>query len=245
MQVLKPVNMLTYQLIRSDKRKTIGLQVKHGKIIIRAPKYVSDQEIDKIVNAKSTWLENKVTEQNSLVLPQKINYQENSPILINGELKTLHINYALFPEVILKQDMILVTIANRMKAKIAGNSALQKTYVKKQLENWLKQKTSHYVDETLSIHAEKIGVLPKSFKVRLYKSRWGSCNSRGELSFSSLLAMAPHWVIDYVIVHELCHLRHMNHSALFWRLVEQNFPNYLLAKAWLKSHQNQLQWPTI
>ncbi len=245
MQALKPAGMLSYQLIRSAKRKTVGLQVKHGKIIIRAPKFISDKEVANIVHAKSTWLQNKVAEQNNLPHYSNNHYQENSKLLIKGELKTLHITYGLFPEVILEKDFIIVTISNRTKIKTIDNAELKEKQVKKQLEDWLKQQTSNYVDENLSLQAEKIGVLPKSFKVRLYKSRWGSCNSRAELSFSSLLAMTPNWVIDYVIIHELCHLQHMNHSSEFWQLVELNFPNYLLAKAWLKSHQHQLYWPNI
>mgnify|MGYP001227780334 CR=1 FL=1 len=230
MSALKPVNMLSYQLIRSAKRKTIGLQVKHGKIIIRAPKFVSEQEVANIVDAKSTWLHKKVAEQNSLPSAPNNHYQEASKLLINGELKTLHLSYGLFSDVILDQGFLIVTIANRMKTKIIDKPELKELQVKKQLEDWLKQQTNNYVNENLSLRAEKMGVLPKSFKVRLYKSRWGSCNSKSELSFSSLLAMAPNWVVDYVIVHELCHLQHMNHSTDFWRLVEINYPNYLFYK---------------
>jgi len=237
--------MLSYQLIRSSKRKTVGLQVKHGKIIIRAPKYVSEKEIAHIVDAKSIWLQRKVAEQKNHLPIKNDTYRENSQLLINGEFKTLQINFALFADVMIDEHSIIVTLTNRVKAKITEDLALQDKYVKQSLEAWLKLQTISYIDQTLSHYAEQIGVLPKSFKVRLYKSRWGSCNSRGELSFSSLLAMAPHWIIDYVIVHELCHLRHMNHSALFWQLVEQNFPNFRLAKTWLKLHQSQLQWPAL
>lgn len=237
--------MLSYQLIRSVKRKTVGLQVKHGKIIIRAPKYVSEDDIANIVKSKSLWLHRKIAEQNAQPATQNNYYQKDSQLLINGELKTLDIHYGLFPEITLQQDIIIATLASKLKIKIADNVKSQDKYVKQQLETWLKQQTHAYIDEKLSYFAEKIGVLPKSFKVRLYKSRWGSCNSRSELSFSSLLAMTPKWIIDYVIVHELCHLRHMNHSSKFWQLVALNYPNYSLAKTWLKSHQNQLQWPTI
>ncbi|AOW76745.1 hypothetical protein A3Q34_07705 [Colwellia sp. PAMC 20917] len=237
--------MLSYQLIRSVKRKTVGLQVKHGKIIIRAPKYVSEDDIANIVKSKSLWLHRKIAEQNAQPASQNNHYQKDSQLLINGELKTLDIHYGLFPEITLHQDTIIATLASKLKIKIADDIKTRDKYVKQQLEAWLKQQTYAYIDENLSLYAEKIGVLPKSFKVRLYKSRWGSCNSRSELSFSSLLAMTPKWIIDYVIVHELCHLRHMNHSTKFWQLVALNYPNYDSAKAWLKSHQNQLQWPTI
>ncbi|MBA6335967.1 M48 family metallopeptidase [Colwellia sp. BRX8-7] len=237
--------MLSYQLIRSVKRKTVGLQVKHGKIIIRAPKYVSEDDIANIVKSKSLWLHRKIAEQNAQPATQNNHYQKDSQLLINGELKTLDIHYGLFPEITLHQDIIIATLASKLKIKVADDIKNQDKYVKQQLEAWLKQQTYAYIDENLSHYAEKIGVLPKSFKVRLYKSRWGSCNSRSELSFSSLLAMTPKWIIDYVIVHELCHLRHMNHSTNFWQLVALNYPNYASAKTWLKSHQNQLQWPTL
>jgi predicted metal-dependent hydrolase len=237
--------MLPYQLIRSVKRKTVGLQVKYGKIIIRAPKYVSEQDIAHIVKSKSIWLQRKIAEQNAQPPPKNDYYQKDSQLLINGECKTLDIHYGLFPDVTFDQDIIIVTLSDRLQKNISADLKQQNRYVKQQLQDWLKQQTNLYIDQNLCLYAEKIGVLPKSFNVRLYKSRWGSCNSRKELSFSSLLAMAPKWIIDYVIVHELCHLRHMNHSADFWQLVALHYPNYLLAKAWLKAYQSQLQWPTI
>lgn len=232
--------MLAYQLIRSSKRKTIGLQVKHGSIIIRAPHYVCEQDIAHIVKAKSAWLQKKVAEQNDRPKLKNNTFQENSPLSINGELKTLHIHYGLFSEIIIEDNTIQLTLSNRIKS--ANSEASQ---VKKQLETWFKQQTINYLDKQLSSCAEKVGVFPKSFKVRLYKARWGSCNSKAELSFSSLLAMTPDWVLDYVIVHELCHLVHMNHSPAFWRLVALHCPNYQSAKVWLKTHQGQLNWPTV
>lgn len=232
--------MLPYQLIRSSKRKSIGLQVKHGNIIIRAPHYVSEKEITNIVNAKKAWLQKKVAEQNSQPKLTNNYFREHSTILINGEPKKLYISYGLFCEIIIEENNIQLTLSNRLKPTHS-----QESQVKKQLEAWFKQQTINHIDQKLSTYAEKLGVLPKSFKVRLYKARWGSCNSRAELSFSSLLTMTPKWVIDYVIVHELCHLVHMNHSKAFWQLVALYCPDYQLAKTWLKTHQSQLHWPSI
>ncbi len=229
--------MLSYQLIRSDKRKTIGLQVKHGSIIIRAPRYISEQDISQLVNAKSAWLQKKVAEQNSKPQIEKNLFQENSLIFIKGEPKKLQISYGLFSDVIIEDSNVLLTLPSRVKS---SNNLAPK--VKQQLESWLKQQTITYINQQLSHFAEQVGVFPKSFKVRLYKARWGSCNSKAELSFSSLLSMTPSWVIDYVIVHELCHLVHMNHSKEFWQLVALHSPNFQLAKGWLKRHQNQLHW---
>ncbi len=72
------------------------------------------------------------------------------------------------------------------------------------------------------------------------RTRWGPCSARGTLSFSWRLAVAPDWVADYVVVHELCHLRHMDHSPRFWRLVRESFPRHAEARAWLQAHGPEL-----
>ena len=86
---------------------------------------------------------------------------------------------------------------------------------------------------------------PSKIKIRQYKARWGSCNSRKEVSLNYLLMMAPLWVIDYVIIHELCHLVHMNHSSQFWALVKLHCPDYNTAKQWLITHQKDLHWSNL
>ena len=76
--------------------------------------------------------------------------------------------------------------------------------------------------------------------IRDQKSRWGSCSSRGTLSFNYRLIFAPPGVLDYVVVHELCHLTHMNHSKDFWNMVESVMPEYRQYKAWLRNHGQEL-----
>ena len=76
--------------------------------------------------------------------------------------------------------------------------------------------------------------------IRDQKTRWGSCSARGTLSFNWRLMLAPPAVLDYVVVHELCHLTHMNHSAAFWALVEEVCPDYRSHRKWLKDHGHEL-----
>lgn len=109
------------------------------------------------------------------------------------------------------------------------------------LENWYNQQTLDYVTSRLSYYARQVQVEPRAVKVRFYKSRWGSCRRNGDLQFNGILAMAPREVIDYVIVHELCHMRVFNHSPEYWRLVETIMPDYARQRAWLKQ-QNSLIW---
>ncbi len=79
-----------------------------------------------------------------------------------------------------------------------------------------------------------------SITIRDQKSRWGSCSSRGTLSFNYRLIFAPAKVLDYVVVHELCHLSHMNHSGDFWNMVEEIMPDYQVYKNWLRDHGREL-----
>ncbi|MFC6049880.1 M48 family metallopeptidase, partial [Methylobacterium hispanicum] len=93
-------------------------------------------------------------------------------------------------------------------------------------------------DLKLSIthHTERLGQGPARITLRDTRSRWGSCTARGELNFSWRLILAPPLVLDYLVAHEMAHLREMNHSDRFWRLVGELCPNVDAAEAWLKRH---------
>jgi predicted metal-dependent hydrolase len=88
--------------------------------------------------------------------------------------------------------------------------------------------------------APRIGVKPSRIQIRDQRSRWGSCSTRGTLSFNWRLVLAPFDVLDYVVVHELCHLREPNHSRRFWKLVEQHRPNWRMHRDWLHEHGPEL-----
>ena len=84
------------------------------------------------------------------------------------------------------------------------------------------------------------GGIYQRITIRDQKTRWGSCSARGTLSFNWRLMLAPPSVLDYVVVHELCHLTHMDHSAAFWQAVEAAYPDYRTARQWLKDHGHEL-----
>jgi predicted metal-dependent hydrolase len=88
--------------------------------------------------------------------------------------------------------------------------------------------------------APQLSVRPARIQIRDQRSRWGSCSTRGTLSFNWRLVLAPLEVLDYVVVHELCHLRHPNHSGRFWRLVEERRPNFRAQRDWLNEHGPEL-----
>ncbi|PKI12922.1 M48 family metallopeptidase [Colwellia sp. 12G3] len=247
--------MLEYQLIRSKRRKTLSLQVRHGQVTVRAPYYVAATLIDTFIKEKSAWLHTKVAEQKKK--PDFCDFSQGSSLFFLGEHLTLNICLAKKSNVFIDNS-----IANEVELFCASKPSLRQlnvvinervsirliepldkaARVKKLLETYFKQQAEQLIIERLEFLSTQTSLSPTKVNIRQYRARWGSCNNRGELSFNYLLVMAPIFVIDYVIIHELCHLVHLNHSKDFWQLVEKFCPNVNTAKKWLNIHQSQLHW---
>lgn len=100
----------------------------------------------------------------------------------------------------------------------------------------LAEKARLTIPRRIAFYAPQIGVTYGTVTIRNQRTRWGSCSSKGNLNFNCMLMLAPEAVIDYVVVHELCHRKEMNHSRAFWALVQQHCPGYAQARKWLKDH---------
>ena len=115
-------------------------------------------------------------------------------------------------------------------------SAVQRTA----LESRYKEAARSYIPKRVAYYQTLTGGSYRRITIRDQKTRWGSCSSKGTLSFNWRLMLAPPAILDYVVVHELCHLNHMNHSPAFWQAVERVYPDYRNARKWLKDHGNEL-----
>jgi len=105
------------------------------------------------------------------------------------------------------------------------------------LRQWLLGRGRKHLRPWLVAEAQRLGVVPKHIQIRTQRTRWGSCSQRGSISLNAALLLLPASLVRYLLVHELCHLRHLNHSRRYWRLVAQHEPDYLeldrrLAAAW-------------
>ncbi len=234
--------MLNYQLIRSRRRKTLQIQIKQGQVLVRAPVYMPLLSIERFLLQKSAWLQQKITEQAQNRQIPPLVFAEGVPIYYLGEVKTIAIKYAMNKAVKVCNEQLEITLSYRQQKKLTTSEQLHQA-IKTYLASFFKRQLEYYLSTRLPVLSEQIGLYPTANKVRFYKSRWGSCNNRGELQFNYLLMMLPTWVIDYVIIHELCHLQYLNHSKEFWSLVHRHCINTDNAKKWLKQHQHILSWP--
>ncbi|MCM1135266.1 MAG: M48 family metallopeptidase [Clostridium sp.] len=113
-------------------------------------------------------------------------------------------------------------------------------YRRRQLENWYRREAAAVFEEKAEEFAKRLQVSFHTIRIKDQKSRWGSCSSKGNLNFNWRLIMAPEPVCDYVIIHELCHLVHMNHSAEFWALVGSICPEHKQYRKWLREKGGKL-----
>ncbi len=210
--------------ISYSKRKTLSIRVtSDGLVHVRSPKYLSENAVFDYVQSKAKWVQDRLHIVRNKIQQRKKSFSNGEIFLYFGDEYTL--------EVLDKQEEpIYLDLENKM-------IYLSSIYRKKALElfkKWYKRELYKYSEIKSLEYARDIRVDFKKIIISNTKSRWGSCSSKKILRFCWKLAMAPKEVVDYVILHEVAHLREMNHSKNFWRIVEEHMPNYKQHKLYLK-----------
>jgi len=143
-----------------------------------------------------------------------------------------------------KKDWIFEKVALQKRRKQERESQNVSQYSPEQragMERRYREAAKEYFPKRADYYAQQLGVTYDRIRIANQKTRWGSCSSKGTLSFNWRLMLAPPKVLEYVVVHEVCHLKEMNHSPRFWKLVEKFMPDYKEYKKWLKENGNTLQ----
>ncbi len=227
---------LEYVLSRNRRRRRLVLYVhRDGKIEVRAPVRATLGEIDAFVRGKTDWIRQMLSkvEQSR---PAAREFVTGESILYRGKPHTLQVEVALFEE----SRVLLQGTTLRVQIGPAADEWHRRNRVRNALRQWLVDRALEEAKAQMPALAEKIGVRFRQVRMRDLKSRWGSCSGRGAISISFRIIMAPPKVVEYLFIHELCHLVHPNHSAEFWTLVAQHLPDHKRHRKWLRQHEEEM-----
>ncbi len=216
-------------LKRSPRRRTIAIKVHRGQVQVSAPVQAPLTEIHEFVKEKKRWIQRHLQRQQEIIQDHQLaQYQSGETLFwLNQPVQIAVIGAG---KTRLENNQLLIANPSGTRQERAI-----------ELANWFIDQAVVDIPPRVERWSEAMGLTARGIKIRHYKSRWGSCDRQGRLQFNWLIMMAPESVIDYVVVHELAHLKYFNHSSRFWTLVECTMPDYSVWRQWLKQ-QSHLHW---
>ena len=224
-------NNIAINVHRTDRLKTVSIQVSRGKVKISVPKNLEQFKIDKILKSKSKWIKKK------LFLQSKITSFRNKEYVSGEDFLYLGRHYRL--KIIIGQKYNTEFKDGYLKVTVKDKSNTQK--IKRLIKKWYLEKAQLHLNKMTLDLSKELSVGFRSVKVRNYNSRWGSCSSTGKIFYNWRIIMAPVKIINYVVLHELVHLKEHNHSKRFWKLLKSYYSDLDYAKQWLVYNSHTLK----
>lgn len=221
--------IITFNLIYR-KRKTMSIEVETtGEVTVIVPVGTATEDVIEKVKSRAGWIVSKQYES------KFINDTKIEREAVSGEsYMYLGRNYSLDIRVDENIDNISVKL---FQGKFVVNTYTKdEDLIKKAMENWYREKTLAKVKERVSYYSSYFNDEVTTVKVKEQKKRWASCTSKNELFFNWRCVMAPVFVLDYIVVHEMCHMEYKNHSKDFWNRVYAVMPDYEVRKLWLRNN---------
>lgn len=221
------------EVIRTDRRRSASIYLDGEGIKVRIPKGLSDNYVRDLITRKSPWIKRKLREVELTAPPKPKEFVSGETFSYLGRNYRLKVLSGDTPSLKLKRGYL--------EASISGSSKTREEEVKSLLVDWYRKHAEKRLEEKTRRYAKILQVEPNRVSIKDYKSRWGSCSTTGDVSYNWRIVMAPHRIVDYVVVHELCHLLEHNHSATYWRHVERIIPDFEEYREWLKQNSKRLR----
>lgn len=225
-------NDLVVEVLRTARKRTADIRVNEGAVSIVVPTKTPSAKITQLITEKRQWIRSKLLLQREVMPASEKSFVSGEGFSYLGRNYRLKVNRGRFQPLKLIHGQLTLTCPRGQKDTDLIRSSLIQWY-KHQAELKLQQKVKRY--------AEMMGLSPNGVGIKSFKSRWGSCSAKGKLDFNWKIVMAPNRIVDYVVVHELCHLKQHDHSPKFWKLVERVLPDYKERKEWLKENGRSLE----
>lgn len=219
------------RIVRTDRRKTLLIEVDNPVVTVKVPKTLSNKRLEALLMKRRIWIKDKLQKQEEMPPLRPKEYVNGEAFAYLGRTYRLKIvDGSNDDPVKLRKGYLEVPVAKEECHEGRESS------IKDSLTEWYSSHALTRLKNKCSRYAKALGVEPASIKVDDYKTRWGSCSSSGNLSFNWRIILAPHSIVDYIVVHELCHMLEHNHSDRYWKHVANIIPNYKECREWLKRH---------
>ena len=221
---------LPIEIVRTKRRKTASIKINKGLIQVIVPEQLSDMRVESLIKKRKAWILKKLHEQSKIIQHKPKEYISGESFSYLGKNYRLKVIVDNFDEVRLKSGYIFV--------KLSKKSSEEK--IRDLLLKWYKERALEKLTEKTNRYAKTMDLSVKSVFVKDYKARWGSCYPDGRISYNWRIIIAPHNIIDYVVLHELCHIIHPNHSPSYWKSVKRVCPDFSTHRKWLREHESEL-----
>ncbi|WP_394523198.1 M48 family metallopeptidase [Lacrimispora sp. JR3] len=232
-------SVCTYKIVPSNRR-TMALQVtKEGEVLVKIPRYVSLAAGQGFILENKEWVYKQVSKvQKKLREKQEFSWKNGAVVLLFGK----NILLSVIADTSARNCLIRKTDG---KITITGpfdehNREAYELGVREGMKLWYRKIARAYLEEKTAWWASHMGVAYEKIAIRDQATRWGSCSTRGNLNFNWRLVLLPAELADYVVVHELAHRLHMNHSREFWNVVGSVIPDYMERRKELKLWSEKL-----
>ncbi len=220
---------IDYKVIRSHRRTADIIVERDGSVLVRAPETLSDRRIQDIIESKRYWIYKTLAAWRDLNASRVFReYRNGEGFLYLGRSYRLLLVFDQEEPLLLKNGRFCLRREIIETGAVEAARAAFRTYYTDRGRERIKQRVEYY--------APKVGVLPCSVDVRDLGYRWASCSPTGDLAFHWKCMLAPQTIIDYIVVHELCHLHQRDHTDAFWNEVDKVLPTYRERKEWLRKH---------
>ncbi len=229
MKKIKYQNKTIAYTVSKARIKNFYITIENGEVVIKAPWYATAGQIQNVVEEKRDWIMRKLEEYK--VSPRKAKeYADGERFQILGESYYLNIYYKDINNAILNVENGKIVVILPLDYAEEDNTE----QIKKMLDKMYYMVAEREVEQAFEKIRKMVGLAPEEYRIRKVKSVWGSCSSNKKITINQNLAMYSRKALEYVVLHETCHLKYMNHSKKFWEMVEKYMPDYKEAEKELK-----------
>ncbi len=218
--------------IKRRRRRSLSLTIDHRGLRVLGPMRTTLREAEQLIQTHENWVIQKLDEWREERFLQTWSIHHGHPLPYLGESLPVEVqtHTARTPQIQLTNGLL----------KLSTRVPVDITRTHRALVGWLRQRALECFEKRVAHYAELLGVSMPTLSLTQARTRWGSCNSRGHIRLNWRLIHLPIPMIDYVVTHELAHLKEMNHSPRFWAVVETMYPNWREARQALRGHVGNL-----